>query len=350
MKKKKKIGLKDIASRAEVSIATVSYVLSNGKNNRVSAKMAEKIKAIAKDLNYRPNQIAQSLKSGKTKTIGLIVADISNPFFSHIARIIEDVASQYDYTVIFGSSDERPEKTMRLLEFLADRQVDGFILAPTGGHTEQVSFLKERDIPFVLIDRHFPDLETDYVVIDNFKASYRAIERLIKTGNRRIGMIAYGTELYHMRERVRGYTEALKDYDIEREVDWLKIVDVTRIEEDVPPIIEKMFSGDNTIEALFFATNTLAIAGLKRLGSLNVKIPSDLRIVSFDEGEAFDFFYCPLTYLRQPLDAMGRNAVEILVEKISTPEVPKRKVILEAELRIRQSCALETEKNVVRRP
>ena len=141
MKKKKKVGLKEIAKDAGVSIATVSYVLSKGKNSRVSVEMSKKIEKIAKDLNYQPNRIAQSLKSGKTFTIGLIVADISNPFFAHIARIIEDEASKSNYTVIFGSSDEKPDKTMHLLEFFANRQVDGFILAPSRDSKKQILFL-----------------------------------------------------------------------------------------------------------------------------------------------------------------------------------------------------------------
>lgn len=338
MKKKKKVGLKEIAKDAGVSIATVSYVLSKGKNSRVSVEMSKKIEKIAKDLNYQPNRIAQSLKSGKTFTIGLIVADISNPFFAHIARIIEDEASKSNYTVIFGSSDEKPDKTMHLLEFFANRQVDGFILAPSRDSKKQILFLQERGIPFVLIDRYFPEIETNYVAIDNYEASYKATERLVNTGNTRIGMIAYDTPLFHMKERIRGYEEALGNKSIERNKKWLKEIDVSNIQREVAPAIEDLLNGQQGIEALFFATNTLAIAGLKHLEQLNLKVPDDLRIVSFDEGEAFDFFYCPLTHVRQPLAEMGKKAVEILIEQITEPENTKQKISLNAELVLRQSC------------
>ncbi|MGB6152250.1 MAG: LacI family DNA-binding transcriptional regulator [Pricia sp.] len=338
MKKKKKVGLKEIAKDAGVSIATVSYVLSKGKNSRVSVEMSKKIEKIAKDLNYQPNRIAQSLKSGKTFTIGLIVADISNPFFAHIARIIEDEASKSNYTVIFGSSDEKPDKTMHLLEFFANRQVDGFILAPSRDSNKQILFLQERGIPFVLIDRFFPEIETNYVAIDNYEASYKATERLVNTGNSKIGMIAYDTPLFHMKERIRGYEEALENNAIEPNKKWLKEIDVSNIQREIAPAIEDLLKGEQAVESLFFATNTLAIAGLKHLEHLNLKVPDDVRIVSFDEGEAFDFFYCPLTHVRQPLAEMGKKAVEILIEQITDPENIKQKISLNAELVLRQSC------------
>ena len=340
--RKKKIGLKEIAEEAGVSIATVSYVLSQKKNSRVSADMTEKIEKIAKELNYQPNRIAQSLKSGKTYTIGLVVADISNPFFSNIARIVEDEASKFNYTVIFGSFDEKADKSIHLLKFLSNRQVDGFIFAPAGGSEEQITFLTEQGIPFVLIDRYYPHIDTNYVAIDNFKASYQATEHLLLTGNKKIGMISFGTEFHHMKERVRGYREALEKNGVEGDGAWFKEIDVSQVEEGVAPAIDTMLKGSNPIEALFFATNSLAIVGLKHLNKLDLKIPDDVRIVSFDEGEAFDFFYCPLTHIRQPLAKMARQAVDILVEQITRPELPNRQVSLEAELIQRESSIKES--------
>ena len=151
----KRVSLKDIAKKAGVSTATVSYVLSKKENSGISAEVSEKIKKIAEELDYRPNQIAKSLQSGKTLTIGLILADISNPFFAHIARIIEDEAKKHDYTVIFGSSDENASKSRDLIQFLTNRQVDGFIIAPAEDSEKDIKLLKKQNIPFVLIDRFF---------------------------------------------------------------------------------------------------------------------------------------------------------------------------------------------------
>lgn len=338
MKQIKKVGLKDIAKKAGVSVATVSYVLSKGKNSRIGIAMTNKIKKIAKEFNYQPNQIAQSLKSGKTFTIGLIVADISNPFFANIARIIEDVASEFNYTVIFGSSDEKSEKSMHLLKFLSNRQVDGFILAPTEGSEDQIAFLQEQNIPFVLIDRYFPEIKTNYVIVDNFKASYEATELLIKTGNKRIGMIAYGTEFYHMKQRVHGYEKAMQKFGLKQGLNCLAQIDVSNVQKEVEAAIDSMLVGENRVDALFFATNTLTINGLRYLSELGLKVPNDIRIVNFDAGEAFDFFYCPLTHIKQPLADMGKVAVNILVEQIENPNLAVRQISLPAQLIVRESC------------
>ncbi|MDT0678510.1 LacI family DNA-binding transcriptional regulator [Autumnicola musiva] len=335
---KKKVSLKDIAKKVGVSTATVSYVLSKGKESGVSAEVSEKVKKAAKELKYQPNQIAKSLKMGKTFTIGLIVADISNPFFAHIARIIEDEATRLNYTVIFGSSDEKSDKSWDLIQFLTNRQVDGFIIAPTENSEKQIKYLKEQHIPFVLIDRYFPEISSNYVVIDNFKAAYKAVNRLIETGNQQIGIVAYSNSLYHMRERVRGYKSAMGDNTLEVKNEWLHEIDFSDIKLGVKKAIDELLLEKKPVEAIFFATNTLAVHGLKYIDELNLKVGEDLAIVSFDEGEAFDFYYCPLSYIKQPLSELAENAVAILTKQISDHEAKEEQVCLEAELVIRESC------------
>src|SRR5688500_6615893 len=156
---KKKTSLKDIASAVGVSTALVSYVLNNKKEGRIRKEVAEKIRTMAVELSYRPNQIAKSLKTNKTNTIGLIVADISKPFSSGLARIIEDEADTQGYTVIFGSSDEKAERCEKLIETLVNRQVDGLIIAPPADTAGQIIQLKKQQVPFVLVDRYFPEIE-----------------------------------------------------------------------------------------------------------------------------------------------------------------------------------------------
>ena len=334
---KKKVSLKDIAKKVGVSTATVSYVLSKGKDSRVSEEVSEKVKKAAKELNYQPNQIAKSLKMGKTFTIGLVVADISNPFFAHIARIIEDEAKKENYTVIFGSSDEKADKSWDLIQFLINRQVDGFIIAPTEGSEDQIRYLKENNIPFVLIDRYFPNIESSYVVLDNYQSAYNAIKRLVDTGNKKIGMIAYQTDLHHMEERVRGYEKALHDHKVEVKQEWIQKIEFDNIERDIRNGIDSLLNTEEPIEAIFFATNTLAVYGLKYLNELNYEVGKDLAIISFDEGEAFDFFYCPLTFLKQPLREIGQQAVRILTDHISGKKEVEQ-ICLQAELIVRESC------------
>src|SRR5690554_2178605 len=186
----KKVSMKDIANKVGVSTALVSYVL-NGleKEKRVGTEVVKKIHNAARELKYKPNQIARSLRKGSTNTIGLIVADISNSFFAQLARVIEDEAARSGYTVVFGSSDENSEKSATLIDTLLNRQVDGLIITPSEGSAEQIKTLIQGDIPVVLIDRYLPDLTTNRVVLDNYMATYDATECFVSKGYKKIVMI-----------------------------------------------------------------------------------------------------------------------------------------------------------------
>ena len=336
---KKKVSLKDVARHVGVSTALVSYVVNNKeKEARVGAAMAKKIEKAVKDLNYQPNLIAKSLKSGRTSTIGLIVADISNPFFSTIARIIEDEARKLGYVVIFGSSDESDEKSQTLIEVLMNRQVDAFIIAPARNTEKQVLQLQKRNIPVVLIDRYFPKIGVDSVHINNAQAAFDAVNYLIGKGRKRIAMISYCTTLAHIVERKAGYRHALDQNRIRYDASFVKNISFQNLEKDVAAEVGQLLDIKPKIDALFFATNTLAVESLKILNMYGVKIPDDIAIVSFDESEVFDFFYAPLSYIQQPLEEIGKQAIALVNEKIYEP-VPTqtRTIVLDAKLVIRKS-------------
>jgi len=334
----KKVSLKDIAKAVGVSTALVSYVLNNKeKEARVGKEIAEVIRKKAAELNYQPNQLAKSLKSGKSFTIGLIVADISNPFFANIARTIEDEAKKSNYTVIFGSSDENAEKSQDLINVLVKRQVDGFIIAPTEGSEPQIDALMRANIPFVLIDRYFPSFHTNYVVTDNFQAAYRATSHLIDSGYKRIGMVAYKSGLIHMKERVKGYRNAIQESGSLKPV--VQEVNYNSAGLDVQEKIGKLISAKQPVDALLFATNTLSIHGLKYLNSKRLKVPEDVAVVCFDESDAFDFFYCPLTYVKQPLVELGRQAVSILLNKIADINSAEKQLALTSSLVVKASSS-----------
>lgn len=224
-------------------------------------------------------------------------------------------------------------------KFLSNRQVDGFILAPTEGSEDQIVFLQEQNIPFVLIDRYFPEIKTNYVIIDNFKASYEATERLIRTGNKKIGMIAYGIGFYHMKQRVHGYQKAVQKFGLNQEPNYLAEIDVSNVQKEVENAIDRMLVDEIRVDAIFFATNTLTVNGLRYLGELGLKVPDDIRIVNFDAGEAFDFFYSPLTHIKQPLANMGKMAVNILVAQIENPNLDLQQISLPTQLIVRESCS-----------
>lgn len=315
----KRVSIKDIADQVGVSTALVSYVM-NGleKEKRVGADVVIRIKKAAQELNYKPNRIAQSLRTGSTKTIGLIVADIANPFFGNLARVIEDEASKYGFTVIFGSSDEDSEKSELLVDILLNRQVDGFIIVPAEGTEPQIKMIQNNGIPLVLADRHFEEINSNYVVLDNFRASYDAVSLLIKNGHQKIGIVVYKSSLFHMWERIRGYVEAMTDNHLEKEI-RIEKVEYDFIQRDIRNCMSKITDGEKKVDALLFATNALTISGMYCMKEFNIKVPEDIAIIGFDGNAAFDFFYTPLTYIEQPVDQMGMEVVRILITQINDP-------------------------------
>jgi len=309
---KKRISLKDIAQKVGVSTALVSYVLNNRMQGRIREEVAQKIKKVAASLHYQPNQVAKSLKINKTNTIGLIVADISNPFSSGLARIIGDEAYRHGYTVIFGSSDERMEKCELLLDTFINRQVDGLVVLPPENSDKLIRSLHTRKIPFVLVDRYFPDLPVNSVCIDNHEAAKNAVGMLIKRGKKRIGMISYNTSLIHLLDREKGYKAALKEAGIKMDAKLLKRVMISKEEKEVPPAVAGLLSLSQPVDAILFISNKTVLPGLRYLHEQQVEI----EIASFDKTEVFDFLRMPISYIEQPLHQIGVTALDILLKNI----------------------------------
>ena len=328
---KRKTSLKDIARKVGVSTALVSYVLNNKKQDRISKEVAQKIREAAKELNYSPNQLAKSLKTSRTHTLGLIVADIANPFFSALARIIEDEAETNGYTVLFGSSDESAEKSWKLLNVFLDRQVDGLIIASAEHTEEHIRYLQEQEVPFVLIDRYFPELPTNYVTINNYQAAATAVKHLSSNGYRRIGLITFNTSLYNLQERKQGYLAALQEEHIPGNPAWIKELPLDLPPKAVEEAIRDLLSLEEPVDAILFTTNVLSTSGLKYLNHQPVKVPDNLAVASFDESDASYLFYAPVTHIRQPLKEIGQQALTLLLASIRKKQKPAQ-LVLEAQL------------------
>lgn len=313
----KRVSLKDIAQKVGVSTALVSYVLNNKKEGRISKEIAQKIKDTAKELNYRTNLLAKSLKTNKTYTIGLIVADIASPFSSGMARIIEDEADKLNYTVLFGSSDENAQKFGKLVDTFLTRQVDGLIIAPPENSENQIFHLQQQGMPFVLFDRYFPAInDSNYVALDNYTAAYKAVKYMVDSGCKRPAMVTYNSNLFHMQERVRGYASALKLNCSCPEKCWLKKVDILNPKAAIEKALHELLSLDEPVDAILFGSNSIAIHGVKYINSLALKVPKDLSIISFDETESLDLFYAPITYIKQPMREMGQLVTKLLLDTI----------------------------------
>lgn len=331
---KKKVSLKDVAARVGVSATLVSYVLNNKeKKGRVGKEMAQKIRKAAREMNYQPNLIARGLKSGSTKTIGLIVADISNPFYSNLARIIENEAREFGYTVIFGSSDEDVEKFYDLINAFLNRQVDGLIVAPVENAEARMKQLLKNQIPFVQIDRYIPLLKANSVSVDNYAATYNAVEHLIKNGYKKPGMIAYESTLAHLNQRLKGFEDAVIANKIKPNIEKVKVINT---EDSVKKALDNLII-KKKVDSLLFANISLTTRSLYHIDKYEKKVPQELGLISYDQSDVFDFFHSPLTYIRQDLNSLGKCAVNILIQELNMGQSKPVNQIVATELVVRNS-------------
>jgi LacI family transcriptional regulator len=328
----KKVSLKDIAEKVGVSSATVSLVLSGkGKQGRVSKEMSDIIHAVAKEMNYQPNSIARGLRIGRTNTIGLIVADITNVFFSNIAFHIQEYAEKLNYTVIIANTNESVDKMAKLIELFKSHQVDGFIIVPTESSENLIQSLLDDKIPLVLIDRYFLAIETNYISINNYLASYKITKYLISKSCKKIAFVTYNSNLAHFEDRNTGYSDALKHSGLSGS-GIIKKIDFYNIKSEMKEIIDDLFSENNNVDAIFFATNTLSITGMQELKSKFDKIPDCLKLACFDKSDIFDFLDYPISYVVQPISEMAKKSVDILVDQIKNDDLSFSKMELYASI------------------
>ncbi len=329
---KKNVSLKDIALELGVSVSLVSYVLNgHSEKKRVGEAVSKKILATAKKLHYQPNQIAKSLKTRKTHTIGLIVADGDNVnynFTTGITRAVEAAAKARNYTVFIGNNHEDLQILTELVQAFTHRQVDGLIIAGVEDCSALVKSLRDREMPFVLIDRIFPKVKTNFIGVDNFQMAYAGTEYLFKRKFRRIAFMNYETSFFHLHERDRGYRQALADNGIKPDKKLELKVRKTHFAEDVRKHVKTIAGGAG--EVIFFATDTLAINGIRFLVEMGYKIPADVSVLSFDASNAFDLFSCPVTHFQQPMEQMGEDAVKLLFDAMDEIKPPRQIQLLAA--------------------
>ena len=337
----KRTSLNDIATKLGVSKTLVSFVLNGkGKEFRINEEICKKVQETAKEMNYQPNRLAQGLRTGKTNTIGLIIADIANPFFGILGREIEQEAAKSGYRVIFCSSDENPEKSKQQIAMLQQSQVDGFIISPPMYSGDQVQALVKNNIPLVLIDRFFPEIDSNYVGINNFKAAYEAASHLVKLGRKRIACISVNKDMINMRERTDGYKQALIDAGLPIDENLVKILTFSHDNKELVKAMRDLFGKreNRKADAILFSTSKLGIMGIEFISSLGLKIPDDIAVVSFDDPDAYKICVSPVTVVNQPLKEIGKTAVQVLLNKIKHPEAKSQQIILKTEFIIRKSC------------
>jgi LacI family transcriptional regulator len=335
---KKRVSIKDIAKQLNISITTVSFVI-NGKarEKNISESLTKKVLELVAELNYQPNTLATSLRTGKTKIIGFLVDDISEPFFSGIARRIDEIASSLGYKILFSSTRNDTEKAIELLQIFKDRHVDGYIMALPEGLEEEVKKLIQTDAPVVLFDRYVQDVKTDYVIIDNLSSTYEATEHLIKNNYKKIGFVTIDTLQQQMVDRLAGYESAVKKYNLPAIVKKIKYVNSA---ESIEEMI-RFFKAEKQLDAVVFAANYICLDGLRTFRKLGIQIHKDMAVVSFDDFEILEFCEPPVTAIAQPLEAIAENVMKILLNKLkkSGKPVENMQVSLPTILNVRGSSA-----------
>lgn len=335
----KRITLQDIANQLSISKATVSIVLNgHGDAKRVSKETQERIIQFARENNYKANYLARGLSLGKSDTIGLIVPNIGDSYFARIARRIERKARRSGYNVVFSSTRESRDRESELIQTMLSRGVDGLIIASSQKNQDDILRLKKNKFPFVLIDRYYPETETNFVGEDNEGGASVATKQLVKTGRKRIGFVSLKNDLEAIHDRLAGYRLTMKQNGLPVEKDFIRKLDYEYAESDMLEQIKTLVSGPANIDGIVFATHFLAASGMRALKEINVRVPEDVALVSFGQMNAFDLVDPPITSIIQPVDELGDRAVEILLENLGGKITNHRRVILNNKLEIRKSC------------
>ena len=336
----KKTSLKDIARELNVSSSAVSLTL-NGKGNekRISKDTQKKIFEYAKKQNYKPNSFAKGLAKGKSEMIGLIVPNISDVFFSRIARRIEKFAENTGYDVIFSSTGENADKESKKIQTMLDRQVDGLIIASSQKNTKDIQRLKRSNFPFVLIDREYPEIKTNFVGFKNIEGVSAAVDQLIQSGRQRIAFVTLSIDLKTIHERLDGYVQTMEANGLAIEDGFIHKLDYNNVAADISNAISLLANKKVGIDAIVFSTQFLAAEGIRILKGLQIKIPDDIAIISYGQKKDFDLFEPSVSEVNLPINQMGDTAVNILLNNMSDPKICNERVLLETKLVVRKSSS-----------
>ncbi len=334
------ITIKDIAKALGLSTSTVSRALRG--SYEISTETKKLVLEYAERMNYRPNPIALSLKEKRSRSIGVIVCEIANNFFSQAINGIESIAYNRGYHVIIAQSHESYEREKVTVQHLASRSVDGLLVSISSTTTDLSHFIElhEKGLPIVFFDRITNDIETHKVVVNNYKGSFDATTHLIQKGFKRIAHVTSSPSLSNTQERLRGYKEALQKNNIPIDESLIQYCDHGgMIYDEVDLAINAIMKRKNKPDALLAASDRLTTACLASLKSLNKRVPEDLAVIGFTNTNLGDLFNPSLSTIRQPAFEMGQVATELLFQIIESkrPVTEFETRQLETEMFVRDS-------------
>ena len=305
--------MKDVAEAVGVSVNTVSRALNdkpdiNDETKRTILKVAER-------LNYHPNRLAQGLRRQKSGVIGVIVADIGNPYFSTLVKGLEEAATEKDYSIILQDTDENYENEVKAIDTMIEERVDGIVLSPVQTESGTIRKLQEHNIPFVLVARRFRDIETDYVICDEVNGAFQATKYLLERGHEKIAFINGPVHNSSAIDRLKGFREAFSEKDIEPDEELITHGAVST--EDGSHYFDVLMKKNKCFSAIFNFSDYVALGVLNAARARNIKIPEDLEVVGYDDIEFTKCLSIPLSSVKVPKREMGRKALDILLNKIT---------------------------------
>ena len=327
------VTIEDVAKHAGVSDATVSRVLSNKPH--VREEVRSRVLSSVAELGYQPSRVARSLRAQRSQTIGLIISDIQNPFFTALVRAVEDVANANEHAIFLCNTDENIEKEKVYIDLMQAEHVAGVLITPTreaGGSTRK---LLDANIPVVVVDRYVSDVEVDTVVVDNVRGAYSVVQHLIDMGHRRIGAVLGFPRITTGRERLEGYLQALSKNGIHADPDLIQ--DNTPNQHWGYKLTEKLLSLPEPPSAIFTGNVLLTIGALRAIHDKGLIIPRDVALAAYDETDWASLVVPALTTVEQPTYELGKVAAELLLKRMQDNTRLRQKIVLQTKLHIRQS-------------
>jgi LacI family transcriptional regulator len=336
------ITIADVAARAGVSTATVSRVLAG--LGGASTDTRQRVIKSARDLGYRPSGVARSLKLRTTRTLGLIITDIGNPFFPELVRAVEEAARERDYAVLLCNSGEDTEREGAYLELLAERRVDGVVIASSGVGRRHRAWLAKAPVPIVLVNCASPDVPLPTILSDNRAGAALAIDHLLALGHRRIAHITAPSRNEAAAERLEGARDALRAAGLDPA--GLLVAEGDGHVGGGAAAAERLLDADRGLTAIFAYNDLTAIGAIRAVGACGRRVPDDVSVVGFDDVDLAAFADPPLTTVAQATASMGRWAVERLLDRLGGGTASTETVILPVHLEVRASTGLARTREV----
>jgi LacI family transcriptional regulator len=330
----KRATLKEVAKLAGVSTATVSNVLNETKF--VSEEVREKVNSAIQELNYQTNIVAKSLRVKESRIIGLLISDISNPFFSILVRGIENELAKSNYSILLNNTDSSVEKEDKYLKMLIGKRVDGLIISSAGNTGDYFRSMEKPGVPMVFLNRCPDFLISDVIMTNNIKGAYSATEHLIRHGYEKIAIITGPTSISTGKDRLIGYKRALEDYSI-AESDELVKEGSFSIESGYEKMKELMEQDDKP-DAVFISNNSMTFGAYKYLKESGHTVPDQVAVIGYDDFDWAEIVEPPITTVRQPAYDLGVHAAKLILARIIKKQVKREMMYMDPTLIIRRSC------------